>query len=110
MKQFTKNDYGTINRPGGNRPGGQEHPAATNNQERPAATQKVADELEKIRAMLTFMADTTDLLLAATMREKQQPMKETPYGMHLLFMELIARLDKACEHPNESWGYRHPHD
>ncbi|MBF0538730.1 MAG: hypothetical protein HQL03_10820 [Nitrospirae bacterium] len=77
MKEFTKNDYRTINRPAA-----------------------MADELDKIRAMLTFMADTTDLLLIATMREKQRPMDETIYGMHLLFMELISRLDKACSNPH----------
>ncbi|MBF0316999.1 MAG: hypothetical protein HQL04_02410 [Nitrospirae bacterium] len=102
MKEFTKNDYRTINRPGGNRPGGN----------RPGGNRLsgMADELEKIRAMLTFMADTADLLLVATMREKQQPMEETPYGMHLLFMELIARLDKACDNPNKAGVYRLPHD
>ena len=55
----------------------------------------VSNELDKIKAMLTFMADSTDLLLTTTMSEGQIPMSETPYGMHLFFMELISKLDKA---------------
>ncbi|MBF0321036.1 MAG: hypothetical protein HQL01_14655 [Nitrospirae bacterium] len=53
------------------------------------------DEIDKIKAMLTFMADSTDLLLTSSMVEKQQPMNDTPYGMHLFFMELISKLDNA---------------
>ncbi|MBF0345327.1 MAG: hypothetical protein HQL06_13990 [Nitrospirae bacterium] len=74
MNEFNRNDFDTIN-----------------------GRSTMADELDKIKAMLTFMADTTDLLLTSTMRERQQPMKDTPYGMHLLFMELISKLDKACK-------------
>ncbi|MBF0459232.1 MAG: hypothetical protein HQK99_15180 [Nitrospirae bacterium] len=56
---------------------------------------QTSDELDKIKAMLTFMADSTDLLLTSSMAEKQHPMDETPYGMHLFFMELISKLDNA---------------
>ncbi|MBF0555338.1 MAG: hypothetical protein HQK96_12420 [Nitrospirae bacterium] len=58
-------------------------------------TTQSSDELDKIKAMLTFMADSTDLLLTSSMVEKQQPMNDTPYGMHLFFMELISKIDNA---------------
>ncbi|MBF0608785.1 MAG: hypothetical protein HQL61_14700 [Magnetococcales bacterium] len=113
MKRFTKNDYGTIKMLGGKMLGGKmlggkmlggnRHSGNRLGDNRHSGNGPcgVMEELEKIRAMLTFMADTTDLLLAATMNEKQQPMDETPYGMHLLFMELISRLDRACDRPHE---------
>jgi hypothetical protein len=55
----------------------------------------LTDELDKIKAMLSFMADSTDLLLTSSMQERQQPLSDTPYGMHLFFMELISRIERT---------------
>ncbi|MBF0567110.1 MAG: hypothetical protein HQK89_17940 [Nitrospirae bacterium] len=55
------------------------------------------DELDKIKAMLVFLANTTDLLLTSAMEEKQLPMNDTPYGMHLIFMETIGKLEKTLK-------------
>jgi hypothetical protein len=57
----------------------------------------LADELDKIKAMLSFMADSTDLLLMSSMQERQQPLSDTPYGMHLFFMELISRIERTSD-------------
>jgi hypothetical protein len=57
----------------------------------------LTDELDKIKAMLSFMADSTDLLLLSSMKERQQPLIDTPYGMHLFFMELISRIERTSD-------------
>ncbi|MCI4624384.1 MAG: hypothetical protein L3V56_00310 [Candidatus Magnetoovum sp. WYHC-5] len=55
----------------------------------------ICDELDKIKAMLIFMADCTDLMLSSTIEKKEEPMTESMYGMHLFFMELISKLESV---------------
>lgn len=58
---------------------------------------RVSNELEKIKAMVSFMADSTDLILSSTIENRQNPMIDTPYGMHLFFMELITKIENASK-------------
>jgi hypothetical protein len=55
----------------------------------------IADELNKIRAKVSFIADSVDSLLEGAINDKQ-PLKETLYGLHLVFMDIRKDLDLAA--------------